>query len=327
MGPARARLTVVGGALDPAVAHGRNQVRRALTDLGAGSRVVVAVSGGADSLALAAVTAFVADRDGLDLRATIVDHGLQGGSGQVAARAAAQLARLGVPAKIVAVQVGEVGGPEAAARSARYAALADADADTVLLGHTLDDQAETVLLGLGRGSGPRSIAGMAERDGLWRRPFLGLRRSDTEQICRASGLDWWTDPHNSDRRFRRSRLRAEVMPLLEDVLGGGVAPALARTADQLRSDSAALDDLAAAVHDPAQVDTLIGLHPAVRSRVLRRLALSAGADASALGSSHLAEVDRLVTDWRGQRRVELPGGVCVRRVGPSLVFSATPVTQ
>lgn len=331
MGPARARLTSVGGALDPAVANGRNQVRRALADLGPGSRVVVAVSGGADSLALAAATAFVAAQDGLDLRATIVDHGLQSGSGQVATRAVAQLERLGVCAQAVAVHVGENGGPEAAARTARYSALSDvaasAGADTVLLGHTLDDQAETVLLGLGRGSGPRSISGMAERDGLWRRPFLTLRRSDTEQICRASGLDWWTDPHNSDRRFRRSRLRTEVMPLLEDVLGGGVAPALARTADQLRSDGAALDDLAAAVQHPEQVQTLVGLHPAVRSRVLRRLALAAGAEASALGSSHLVEVDRLVTDWRGQRRVELPGGICVRRVGPSLVFSATPVTQ
>ncbi|MFI5429007.1 tRNA lysidine(34) synthetase TilS [Aeromicrobium sp. UC242_57] len=327
VGQARPRLTVVGGALDPTVARGRNEVRRVLADLGPGARVVVGVSGGADSLALAAVTAFVAAKASFALQAVVVDHGLQDGSGQVAANAVEQLERLGVSATAVRVEVGADGGPEAAARNARLAALAASDADAVLLAHTLDDQAETVLLGLGRGSGPRSIAGMAEIDGRWRRPFLALRRSDAEQICRASGLDWWVDPHNSDPRFRRSRLRRDVMPLLEDVLGGGVAPALARTAHQLQSDSSALDELAADVAAPDDVATLQSLHPAVRSRVLRRLALSAGADASALSSAHLAELDRLVTDWRGQQRVELPGGICVKRAGPSLLCSATPVTQ
>nr|MCW2727867.1 tilS [Aeromicrobium sp.] len=313
----------MGGALDPVVATGRNLVRQALADLEAGARVVVGVSGGADSLALAAVTAFVADRQALDLEAVVVDHQLQPGSAQVADTAAAQLATLGVRARVERVVVGTEGGPEAAARDVRLAALEAAGADTVLLAHTLDDQAETVLLGLGRGSGPRSIAGMSPRDGRWRRPFLALRRGDTEQICRAHGLDWWTDPHNSDPAFRRSRLRAEVMPLLEDELGGGVAEALARTADQVRADSALLDVLAAEVAEPLDVLTLGALPVALRSRVLRRAALSAGA--SALTSTHLSELDRLVTDWRGQRRVELPGGVSAARTGTSLFFAGTPV--
>ncbi|MRJ76002.1 tRNA lysidine(34) synthetase TilS [Aeromicrobium sp. SMF47] len=321
----------MGGALDPVVAAGRNQVRRVLADLGAGSRLVVGVSGGADSLALAAVTAFVASRESWSLHAVVVDHGLQAASREVAAVAADQLATLGVDAEVVTVEVGTDGGPEAAARAARLAALADAagrtDADAILLAHTLDDQAETVLLGLGRGSGPRSIAGMAERDGPWRRPFLTLRRADTEQICRASGLTWWVDPHNSDPAYRRSRIRTEVMPVLEDVLDGGVAGALARTADQVRADNDLLDDLAAQVGEPHDVRTLGSLPPALRSRVLRRAALAAGADPSALGAVHLAGLDRLVTSWRGQQRIELPGGVSACRTGPSLTFSTTPVGQ
>lgn len=319
----------MGGALDPAVATGRNLVREALSDLGSGARVLIGVSGGADSLALAAVTSFVADRDSYDLTAVVVDHGLQDGSDEIASRALRQLGTLGVDGRVVRVDVGRAGGPEAAARAARLAALTDAAAETgadaVLLAHTLDDQAETVLLGLGRGSGPRSISGMAPRDGLWRRPFLTLRRSGTERICRAHSLDWWTDPHNSDPAFRRSRVRAEVMPLLEDVLGGGVAEALARTADQLRADTAHLDDLAGRVDDVLDARTLADLPPALRSRALRRAALAAGADPAALSAGHLAELDRLVTDWRGQRRVELPGGISASRSGTSLSFADTPV--
>jgi tRNA(Ile)-lysidine synthase len=315
----------MGGALDPAVATGRNLVRSALSDLAPGARVVVGVSGGADSLALVAVTAFVAARSSYDLSAVVVDHGLQHGSDDVAATAARQVRSLGIPAVVERVEVGRAGGPEAAARDARLAVLAATGADAVLLAHTLDDQAETVLLGLGRGSGPRSISGMAPRDGLWRRPLLTVRRADTERICRASGLAWWTDPHNSDPAFRRSRLRAEVMPVLEDVLGGGVAEALARTADQVRADTTLLDELAAEVSDPSDVPTLAALPPALRSRVLRRLALSAGASAAELAASHLAELDRLVTDWHGQQRIELPGGVSVVRTGTSLTCENTPV--
>ena len=311
--------------LDPTVAAGRNAVRRALSDLGPGSRIVVAVSGGADSLALASVTAFVADHQSWDLRAVIVDHQLQPDSAAVAGQAAKQLAVIGIDTAVVPVEVGRVGGPEAAARSARYAVLESQDADAVLLAHTLDDQAETVLLGLGRGSGPRSISGMAEVKGILRRPFLSLRRRDTEQICAAAGLTWWVDPHNSDPAYRRVRIRSEALPVLEDVLGGGVAEALARTADQVRADGAHLDALADAVNDPLAVSTLEALAPVLRSRVLRRTALAAGADPSALSAAHLAELDRLVTDWHGQLRIELPGGVACVRVGDSLAFVTTPV--
>jgi tRNA(Ile)-lysidine synthase len=315
----------MGGALDPVVAEGRRRLRHALDDLGPGSRVEVALSGGADSLAIAACLAFVASRDGLMAGAVVIDHGLQSGSAEVAARAAEQARTLGLDAEVIAVEVGTEGGPEAAARDARYAVLRSRPVDAVLLGHTLDDQAETVLLGLGRGSGARSLAGMPAVDGIVRRPFLGLRRSDTERICTASDLPWWTDPHNADRGFRRNRLRQEVMPLLEDVLDGGVAEALARTADQLRADTSLLDELAAEVADPCDVHLLAGLPAALRSRVLRRVALDAGADGSQLAAVHIGELDRLVTDWHGQDRVELPGRISASRVGDALHFTQNAV--
>jgi len=314
----------MGGALDPVVADGRRRLRLALDDLEPGSRVEVALSGGADSLALAACLAFVAPRDGWMAGAVVVDHGLQPASADVAARAAEQAETLGLETEVVAVEVGTDGGPEAAARDARYAVLRSRPVPAVLLGHTLDDQAETVLLGLGRGSGPRSLAGMPSVDGVVRRPFLGLRRSDTERICTASDLPWWTDPHNADRGFRRNRLRHEVMPLLEDVLDGGVAEALARTADQLRVDTSLLDELAAEVADPCDVSLLAALPAALRSRVLRRAALDAGADGSQLAAVHVGELDRLVTDWHGQERVELPGRISASRAGDALHFSQTP---
>ncbi|MGI9085704.1 MAG: tRNA lysidine(34) synthetase TilS [Aeromicrobium sp.] len=314
----------MGGALDPVVAEGRRRLRLALADLPAGARVDVALSGGADSLALAACLAFVAPRAGWTAGAVVVDHGLQLHSADVAARAAEQARGLGLDEDVVAVEVGTSGGPEAAARDARYAELRSRPADAVLVGHTLDDQAETVLLGLARGSGPRSLSGMPAADGVIRRPFLGLRRADTERICTASGLTWWTDPHNADPAFRRSRVRHEVLPLLEDALGGGVAEALARTADQLRADTALLDELAAQVTDPCDVPLLAAMPAALRGRALRRAALEAGADGSELAAVHVGELDRLVTDWRGQTRVELPGRVCASRVGDALRFAPTP---
>jgi tRNA(Ile)-lysidine synthase len=229
---------------DPAVAAVRRSVRCMLA--GVDGPVLVACSGGADSLALAAAAAFEARRSGTPTGLITVDHGLQAGSAAQAGRVAAVGYELGMdPVHLVRVRVDERGGPEAAARAARYAALAATGA-TVLLGHTLDDQAETVLLGLGRGSGPRSIAGMRPVDGRYRRPLLGVRRSTTRAACAALGLEPWDDPHNVDPRYQRVRLREEALPLLEEILQGGVVEALARTAALTRADVEALDELASA---------------------------------------------------------------------------------
>ncbi|MBN3456362.1 tRNA lysidine(34) synthetase TilS [Mycolicibacterium sp.] len=278
------------------------------------ARWCVALSGGPDSLALTAAAAKVRPTTAL-----IVDHGLQAGSRTVAETARQQALRLGcVAAHVLAVDVGSAGGPEAAARTARYAALdAARDGAPVLLGHTLDDQAETVLLGLGRGSGPRSIAGMRPHDPPWHRPLLGLRREVTHAACAELGLAAWQDPHNADRRFTRTRLRLEVMPLLEDVLGGGVAEALSRTAGALREDVDALDGMARDVLDGLAGETLdtealAELPDALRRRVIRGWLLAGGA--SGLTDVQIRGVDRLVTDWRGQGGVAVPSALRRQRL-------------
>jgi tRNA(Ile)-lysidine synthase len=322
--PPAGKLRSASGRLEPVVAKGRHAVAAALEDLDPGDRVTVALSGGADSLALAVCVAFLGPKAGWDCRALVVDHGLQEDSALVAGRAAAQARELGLTAEVVRVVVDAEGGLEAAARAARYGALLEVGG-AILLGHTLDDQAETVLLGLGRGSGPRSIAGMPSVVGPYRRPFLGLRRAETERICAVAGLDFWSDPHNDDPRFRRSRLRHEVMPLLDDVLGGGVVEALGRTAGQVRDDVEFLDELAlTAFHGELRVADLRALPPALRSRVLRLAALDAGVVGSDLNAGHLDEIDRLVTDWHGQVRVELPGRISVVRDREALRFLPTP---
>jgi tRNA(Ile)-lysidine synthase len=246
----------------PAVAAVRVAVRRSVADLAPGSRILVACSGGADSTALAAATAFEAPRAGLQAGAVTVDHGLQSRSDERATAVVEVLRGLGLrPVEAVRVDVTGRGGPEAAARRARYAALDEAadrlGACAVLLGHTRDDQAETVLLGLARGSGARSLAGMPPRSvrgGRYRRPLLTLTRSTTEAACEAEGLRPWADPHNSDPSYARSRVRHHVLPLLERELGPGVAAALARTADLLRDDADALDAWA----DRAYAECVLG---------------------------------------------------------------------
>jgi tRNA(Ile)-lysidine synthase len=349
-------------ALPPPVAAVRVAVRRALTDVPRDRPVLVACSGGADSLALAAATAFVAPR--LDVAAGLVsvDHGLQAGSARRAAEVAQWARGLGfAPAEAVAVQVaGRPGGPEAAAREARYQALVAAahryDASTVLLGHTRDDQAETVLLALARGAGLRGLAGMpVNRDlagVILSRPLLDVSREQTRKACAMLGLTPWEDPHNTDDRYARARVRADVLPVLVRTLGPGVLDNLARTARLAAADTAALDELARAGYAEARigeagesrgeagesrpaggrqasggrlgggglaVPVLAAMPGAVRTRVLHLWSRELGASPAALSHRHVAALDALVTAWRGQGPVHLPGGIRASRRGAELV--------
>jgi tRNA(Ile)-lysidine synthase len=310
--------------------------------------VLVALSGGADSLALAAATAFEAQRCGLHAGAVIVDHQLQAGSAEVAAAAAAQATKLGLaPVLIEPVTVVGSHGPEADARAARYDALARVSAATgaqaILLAHTLNDQAETVLLGLARGAGATSIAGMtptsrglSSTEGAYRnlRPFLGTTRAQTDQACADQGLEPWHDPHNADRSYARVRIRHDVLPVLESELGPGVAEALARTAAHLQDDAEVLDALAKQAWCETWVEPndgfdtrfallnhrLLAAHPrAIRTRVLR--AAAERAELGALTSAHIDAIDLLVTNWHGQGPLDVPGGTVVR-VDDVLIFSA-----
>jgi tRNA(Ile)-lysidine synthase len=312
-----------------------------------GELILVACSGGPDSLALAAALAFevgASHREGLGIRAgaVIVDHGLQAVSAEVAARTAEVLRGLGLdPVEVVRVEVGAAGGPEAAARDARYEALrgvaARLGARFVLLGHTLDDQAETVLLGLARGSGARSLSGMSALTpmgetlgtGAFLRPLLKVSRETILAFCSDSGLEPWHDPHNQDSKFTRVRVRNTVMPMLETELGPNIAGALARTADLLRADADYLDALAetefkrlghlGAVDLSLDIAPLNALPQPIRSRVLKS-ALAVFAAENSL--AHIRSIEDLLDNWHGQKMLTLPR-VRVERAGEKLVFKST----
>ena len=299
-----------------------------------GELVLVACSGGPDSMALAAAAAFEGPRSGILVGAVVVEHGLQEITVAVAEQTAANLRNLGLsPVQVLAVKVGSDGGPEAAARDARYAALEIALKQTgarfVMLGHTLNDQAETVLLGLARGAGAKSLAGMSAVGEKYLRPLLGITRETTVAFCIDSSLEVWHDPQNLDPKFTRVRVRHQVLPLLEETLGGGVAQALARTADQLREDAAALDALAQSAFAAAatvgataielSVPALEAEMPAVQKRIIKLAIEQVGGMAT---NHHLREVSDLITDWHGQKELTL-AGVRVVRMGRSLKFKTT----
>jgi tRNA(Ile)-lysidine synthase len=322
---------------NPAVAEVRLAVRHTLDTIareiapGSPPLALVACSGGADSMALAAAAAFAGPRAGWRVGLVTVDHQLQDGSAERAAAVAGWAAAAGCdPATVATVRVGAYGGPEAAARTARYAALADlaraTGAGAVLLGHTRDDQAETVLLALARGAGPHGLAGMPgqrHRDGvLFCRPLLDLPRATCRAACLALDLPIWDDPHNTDPTYARSRVRATLLPALVETLGSGVVANLATSARLIAADTAHLDELAAAAlvdcrdGDGLSVSRLCALPDALRTRVLHGWALSLGATGSALSHRHVQALDALVTAWHGQGATMLPGGVEVgRRAG------------
>ena len=298
-------------------------VRDALADLSAGDLVLVGCSGGPDSLALAAATANLAGQHGWRAGAVVVDHGWSKAAGAAGEQAARNCRELGLaPVELIRVDSAGPGGPEAAARIARYQALDDAAdrhrAVALLLGHTLDDQAETVLLGLGRGSGARSLAGMASRRGVYRRPLLGLSREVTLVACADLGLAPWLDPANDDPAFARVRVR-RLAGELEKALGPGVAQALARTADLLRDDADALEAAAGqllAAADPEQagdldIAILTAAPAAIRRRSLLAAARLAGSPAGALSQRHALALDGLLAARTGAS-TDLPGGVRAR---------------
>ncbi len=310
-------------------------VRAALrTSETAGERVLIACSGGPDSLALAFLVAEASQPAAPSACVAVVDHGLQPDSQAVAAGAAEQCRSMGYRSVVVLkATVTEHGdGPEAAARRARQSVLLDhareVGAQHIWLGHTLDDQAETVLIGLTHGSGARALQAMADVSAPWVRPLLHLRRAQVRSVLPAS-ITPWEDPHNRDRRFLRADVRERLLPLLVDVLGDRAVVSLARSAHLLREDNAALDDLAAAFLreetstvagrepvEPLEVSLmscsrtgLAALPTAVRSRVIRLLALHAGATARNITSAHICAVARLALEPDVNGPIALPGGV------------------
>jgi tRNA(Ile)-lysidine synthase len=324
---------VVGSSLNPvstnpATVAIRSAVRECLLTCSAGDTVLVAVSGGADSLALAATLVPETKNALINLVGVTIDHQLQNNSGAQAAKVEEQLSELGIKqVEIVKVQVELVDGLEASARRARYAALDEVatkhDAKLIFLGHTLNDQAESVLLGLARGSGARSLSGMARCTGKYCRPLLEISRSETLAACTENNLTPWIDPHNSDSQFARVRVRTDALPKLEESIGPGITEALARSADLLRDDADALDGWAnqvAADLDLANLEIalLAELPKAVRTRLLRSAIYAAGAPIGSITADHIKTVEAFVTSWHGQGACSLPGGVKVLRISGRL---------
>jgi tRNA(Ile)-lysidine synthase len=309
----------------------RLSVRDEISDLSAGDKVLVAVSGGADSMALAAGLLLEAPSQAINPIAIVIDHDLQEDSAKVAEETKEKLIALGYKAvEIRKIEVEKRDGLEASARRARYEALdkyADAiGAVAIYLGHTKDDQAETVLLGLARGSGTRSLSGMAKRIDKYRRPLLAINRSETESACQELKIEYWRDPHNQALEFKRVRVRNKVLPIMESELGPGISDALSRSAKLLRDDADALDQWAAEVFDELdpkdiEIDQLAALPRAIRSRVIRKAIYLAGAPSGSISSEHLEPVEALITAWKGQGAVSLPGGVTVARISGRLSLS------
>ena len=307
----------------------RQGVLASLSDLEAGDLILVGFSGGADSLALLKCALHVGNERTISVGAVIIDHQIQAESAKTSNRVAGIARELGAdPVLVVNVEVqtgAGSGGMEAAARNARRTAftnvLTEHKAKAILLGHTLEDQGETVLLGLARGSGARSLSGMRAKEGIYRRPFLGSSR----ELVRAevSDLDIFEDPHNSDLKYSRVRVRNLVLPLMEAQLGPGVTQALARSADLLRDDADALDALArfeiTRVGD--DVNLLGALPRAIRTRVIRQLAITNGCTINDLTRDHVLAIDALLTNWHGQGALNLPGAVSVERRHDRLNFT------
>ncbi|MEY3614367.1 MAG: tRNA lysidine(34) synthetase TilS [Actinomycetota bacterium] len=326
--------------LTPAVADARRAVRELVEPLklNPGSVVFVACSGGGDSIALAAAAAFELPKMGLVPAAAIIDHNLQQGSEVVAKVAAETCEQLGLwPVVIRKIEIHISGdGLEAAARDARYAELEririQEGGALILLGHNLEDQAETVLLGLARGSGLSAIAGMEQYDPARNlaRPFLALTRHSLREACRDQNLKFWEDPHNADPKFARVRAR-NLLVQLESELGPGLAQALARTADQVAAAEEVITGLAAEAAASAKVSgTAKAVHysvaalaaqpNAVRTKALHLISVRAGA--KNVSSVQIEQIDALITNWHGQKSASL-SGITVERVKDNLVFATT----
>ena len=305
------------------------EIRKSVKPWVSGETILFGCSGGTDSMALAA--ALLKESNNSKIIPVVVDHGLQSNSAEIAAQTVAKLKELGYSEVATArANVEVTDGLEASARRARYLIfkqfIDSYQPKYFMLAHTLNDQAESVLLGLARGSGARSLSGMASVNNIFVRPLLKNTRAQTAAACIEAGIKVWDDPHNLDERFARVKVRRNLLPIFEENLGPGITEALARTADLLRDDADALDDFANQYFSQADasnldVAELERLPKAIRTRVLRLAIYKAGAPSGMLSADHIASAEALISDWHGQKEVSLPGNVKLSRISGRITLS------
>lgn len=308
----------------------QNAVTNLIKEFEPADTIFVACSGGADSLALAWTSQVVTKRLGLKLIAVIIDHQLFQDSSKVALDAKLKCESFGIEKVIIKkVNVEEdKEGLESAARKARYDAIEELvieyNAKAVLLAHTQDDQAETMLMRLTRGSGAKSLSAMKEISGKYLRPFLHIRKKELMESLKAKGLTFWEDPANTDFKFLRAKVRHQLIPKLIEVLGDSAIEALDRTSDLLKEDNEALDLIAEQnfknLNRELKVNELAKLPSAVRKRIIKIAALEAGVIPGPFSYEHIEAIDALVTKWRGQGNIDLPGFIQASRVEQTIRF-------
>ena len=305
--------------------------------LAGGETVLVAVSGGVDSVALLHLLLGLAPAWRLRLHVVHVDHQLRADSAVDAEFVRTLCARLGVPVDVATVAVDRQGSLEAAARAARYAAFETCarrvGADRIAVGHSADDQAETVLMRLVQGAGVRGLAGIPPVRGRIIRPLIEIRRSVLEAELRRAGLPWVEDETNRDPKFLRNRIRHELLPLLSDSYNPGVAPALVRMASLARETVSALDQAAGAELDrlgvwsggaaTLQLDALRALPRPVAAEVLRQAAARLGSRAPLRAWTHRG-LTRVLAAPAPRRAFKL-GGVTVEVSGALARLATAPL--
>ena len=315
----------------------QNAVNNLLKDFEPADNILVACSGGADSLALAWTSQVVTKRIGLNLIAVIIDHQLIKESTQVAQDAKKKCEDFGIE-KVVIKQIevkDDKDGLEAAARKARYEAFEESvnefNAKAVLLAHTQDDQAETMLMRLTRGSGAKSLSAMKEVSGKYLRPFLHIRKQVLVDALEKENISYWQDPANTNYKFLRAKVRHELMPKLIEVLGESAIDSLDRTSGLLKEDNEALESIALESYEKLnkelKVQELEKLPTAIRKRVIKIAALNSGVTPGPFSFEHIEAIDALVTNWRGQGNVDLPGFIQASRVDQTIRFISSRKTS
>ena len=315
----------------------QNAVNNLLKDFEPADNILVACSGGADSLALAWTSQVVTKRIGLNLIAVIIDHQLIKESTQVAQDAKKKCEDFGIE-KVVIKQIqvkDDNDGLEAAARKSRYEAFEELvnefNAKAVLLAHTQDDQAETMLMRLTRGSGAKSLSAMKEVSGKYLRPFLHIRKQVLVDALEKENISYWQDPANTNYKFLRAKVRHELMPKLIEVLGDSAIDSLDRTSGLLKEDNEALESIALESYEQLnkelKVQELEKLPTAIRKRVIKIAALNSGVTPGPFSFEHIEAIDALVTNWRGQGNVDLPGFIQASRVDQTIRFISSRKTS